>query len=301
MRRCGTPRAFDFEAKDHVDLGEALGMLDFAAAAKLSGARFTFLRGDLARLHRALAQFMLDTHTQEHGYTECYTPYIVNAATLVGTRSCRSSRTTCSRSARAVRKATGDPLYLIPTSEITLTNFVRDEILAARRAADQVDGAHAVLPLGSRQLRQGHARHDPPAPVRQGRDGAGRASRASPTQALEELTGHAEAILQKLGLPYRVMALCTGDMGFGAAKTYDLEVWLPAQDTYREISLVLELRGVPGAAHAGALPQRAGQARAGAHAERLRPRRRPHAGRGAGELPARRRLDRHPRVLSART
>ena len=236
VRRWGTPRTFDFPVKDHTDLGEGLGLLDFATAAKLSGARFSFLRGDLARLHRALAQFMLDVHTREHGYTECYTPYIVNAETLVGTTQLPKFEADMFAVQKGGAEGEGEPLYLISTSEITLTNTVRDEILAGRRAADQADRAHAVLPLGGGQLRQGHARHDPPAPVRQGRAGADRRIPSSSYDALEELTGHAEAILQRLELPYRVMALCTGDIGFAAAKTYDLEVWLPAQNAYREIS-----------------------------------------------------------------
>ena len=182
VRRWGTPPEFDFAPKDHTDLGEGLGLLDFATAAKLSGARFSFLRGDLARLHRALAQFMLDTHTREHGYTECYTPYIVNAETLVGTTQLPKFEADMFAVQKGGAEGAGERLYLISTSEITLTNTVRDEILDARRAADQADRAHAVLPLGGGQLRQGHARHDPPAPVRQGRARADRASRHARTR-----------------------------------------------------------------------------------------------------------------------
>ena len=177
VRRWGTPRAFDFPVADHTDIGEGLGLLDFATAAKLSGARFSFLRGGLARLHRALAQFMLDMQTREHGYTECYTPYIVNAETLVGTTQLPKFEADMFAVKKGGAEGEGEPLYLISTAEITLTNSVRDEILAGRSAADQAHRAHAVLPLGGGQLRQGHARHDPPAPVRQGRDGADRASR----------------------------------------------------------------------------------------------------------------------------
>ena len=235
VRRWGTPPAFDFPAKDHTDLGEGLGLLDFAAAAKMSGARFSFLRGDLARLHRALAQFMLDTHTREHGYTECYTPYIVNADTLVGT----TQLPKFADDMFAVRRGgeeRGRAQYLISTSEITLANTVREEILAARGAADQTDRAYAVLSFRGGQLRQGHARHDPPASVRQGGAGADRASRTSRTRRWRKSPGHAETILQRLGLHYRVVALCTGDIGFASAKTYDIEVWLPGQKAYREIS-----------------------------------------------------------------
>ena len=176
VRRWGTPPEFHFKPKDHTDLGEALGLLDFATAAKLSGARFSFLRGDLARLHRALAQFMLDTHTREHGYTECYTPYIVNADALVGTTQLPKFEQDMFAVTKGGAEGQGERLYLISTSEITLTNSVRERDPRRRVAAHQAHRAHAVLPLGGGQLRQGHARHDPPAPVRQGRDGAGGAS-----------------------------------------------------------------------------------------------------------------------------
>ena len=239
LRRWGSPRAFDFPVRDHTDIGEGLGLLDFATAAKLSGARFSFLRGDLARLHRALAQFMLDTHTREHGYTECYTPYIVNAETLIGTTQLPKFEAEMF----AVKKggvAADDPaaaerLYLISTSEITLTNTVRGEILAA-------DALPLKLTAHTPCFRSeaGSYGKDTRGMIRQHQfDKVELVHIVQPDQsydALEELTGHAETILQRLGLPYRVIALCTGDIGFAAAKTYDLEVWLPAQNTYREIS-----------------------------------------------------------------
>jgi seryl-tRNA synthetase len=238
VRRHGTPRTFDFPVKDHTDLGEALGMLDFATAAKLSGARFTFLRGDLARLHRALAQLMLDTHTREHGYTECYTPYIVNAPTLVGTTQLPKFEADMFSVAKG-GVTTGDTvdgaLYLISTSEITLTNSVRDEILPA-------DALPLRLTAHTPCFRSeaGSYGKDTRGMIRQHQfDKVELVQIVRPEDscaALEELTGHAEAILQKLELPYRVVALCTGDIGFASAKTYDLEVWLPGQGAYREIS-----------------------------------------------------------------
>ena len=236
IRRQGTPRAFDFPVKDHTDLGEALGLLDFPTAAKLSGARFTFLRGDLARLHRALAQLMLDTHTLEHGYTECYTPYIVNAPTLVGTTQLpkfEADMFAVGKGGEA--NETNDALYLISTSEITLTNSVRDEILAA-------DALPIKLTAHTPCFRSeaGSYGKDTRGMIRQHQfDKVELVQVVRPEasyEALEALTRHAESILQKLELPYRVVALCTADIGFAAAKTYDLEVWLPAQNTYREIS-----------------------------------------------------------------
>ena len=235
VRRSGAPRAFDFKPKDHTDLGEALGMVDFAAAAKLSGARFTFLRGDLARLHRALAQLMLDTHTQEHGYTECYTPYIVNAATLVGTTQLPKFEADMFSVRKGGQDGDTDPLYLISTSEITLTNSVRDEILAADRLPIRLTAHTPCF-----RSEAGSYGKDTRGMIRQHQfDKVELVQVVKPDDsyaALEALTGHAEAILTKLELPYRVMALCTADIGFAAAKTYDLEVWLPAQDAFREIS-----------------------------------------------------------------
>ena len=237
IRRWGTPRAFEFPVKDHTDLGEALGMLDFAVAAKLSGARFSFLRGGLARLHRALAQFMLDTHTREHGYTECYTPYIVNAETLVGTTQLPKFE----QDMLAVKKGgaegveAAEKLYLISTSEITLTNTVRDEILAADALPIKITAHTPCF-----RSEAGSYGKDTRGMIRQHQfDKVELVWVTRPDDsydALEALTGHAETILQRLELPYRVVALCTADIGFASAKTYDLEVWLPAQNTYREIS-----------------------------------------------------------------
>jgi seryl-tRNA synthetase len=235
IRRWGSPPSFDFPVRDHTDLGEALGLLDFPTAAKLSGARFSFLRGSLARLHRALAQFMLDVHTREHGYTECYTPYVVNAETLVGTTQLPKFEAEMFAVRRGGAEGEADRLYLISTSEITLTNTVRDEILSA-----------AALPLRLTahtpcfRSEAGSYGKDTRGMIRQHQfDKVELVQIVHPErsyEALEELTRHAEAILQRLDLPYRVVALCTGDIGFAAAKTYDLEVWLPGQSAYREIS-----------------------------------------------------------------
>ena len=235
ISRWGTPRVFDFPVRDHTDVGEALGMLDFATAAKLSGARFSFLRGDLARLHRALAQFMLDTHTREHGYVECYTPYIVNAETLVGTTQLPKFEADMFSVRKGGVEGAGETLYLISTSEITLTNTVRGEILSA-------DALPVKLTAHTPCFRSeaGSYGKDTRGMIRQHQfDKVELVQIVHPErsyEALEELVGHAETILRRLELPYRKVALCTGDIGFASAKTYDLEVWLPAQDTYREIS-----------------------------------------------------------------
>ena len=235
VRRWGTPPEFAFTPKDHTDVAEALGLLDFATAAKLSGARFSFLRGDLARLHRALGQFMLDTHTREHGYTECYTPYIVNADALEGTTQLPKFEADMFAVTKGGVEGTGERLYLISTSEITLTNSVRDEILAA-------DALPIKLTAHTPCFRSeaGSYGKDTRGMIRQHQfDKVELVQVVHPErsyEALEELTGHAEVILQRLLLPYRVVALCTGDIGFAAAKTYDIEVWLPAQNAYREIS-----------------------------------------------------------------
>ena len=235
VSRWGTPRVFDFQVRDHTDVGEALGMLDFATAAKLSGARFSFLRGDLARLHRALAQFMLDTHTREHGYVECYTPYIVNAETLVGTTQLPKFEADMFSVRKGGVEGAGETLYLISTSEITLTNTVRGEILSA-------DALPVKLTAHTPCFRSeaGSYGKDTRGMIRQHQfDKVELVQIVHPErsyEALEELVGHAETILRRLELPYRKVALCTGDIGFASAKTYDLEVWLPAQDTYREIS-----------------------------------------------------------------
>ena len=231
VKRWGTPRTFDFEVKDHTDVGESLGQLDFAVAAKISGARFSVMKGQLARLHRALAQFMLDTHTGEHGYTEVYTPYLVNAASLFGTGQLPKFEEDLFKIARA----DAEPLYLIPTAEVPVTNIVRDEILAAEALPLKL-----VCHTPCFRSEAGSYGRDTRGMIRQHQfDKVELVQIVRPDQswqALEELTGHAEVILQKLELPYRKMALCTGDMGFSSAKTYDLEVWLPAQNTYREIS-----------------------------------------------------------------
>jgi seryl-tRNA synthetase len=240
VREWGTPRQLDFAVKDHVDLGEKLG-LDFAAGVKLAGARFTVMKGPIARLHRALAQFMLDLQTQEHGYTECYTPYIVNAETLRGTGQLPKFEGDLFAARKGGQDAEEAPdnqaLYLIPTSEVSLTNLVRGEIVGEAELPIRLTAHTPCF-----RSEAGSAGRDTRGMIRQHQfDKVEMVQITHPDrsyQALEEMTGHAEAVLQKLGLPYRVMLLCTGDMGFGAAKTYDLEVWLPAQDTYREISSV---------------------------------------------------------------
>jgi len=237
VRRWGTPPACAFTPKDHVALGAALGM-DFAAAARLSGARFVVMKGAMARLHRALAQFMLDTHTGLHGYVECYTPYLVGAASLRGTGQLPKFEDDLFK----VRKGgAGDggegDLYLIPTSEVTLTNLVREEILAAE-ALPMRFTAHTPC----FRSEAGAYGKDTRGMIRQHQfDKVEMVQVTRPEhsyQALEEMVGHAEVILQALRLPYRVLSLCGGDMGFSAAKTFDLEVWLPGQDTFREISSV---------------------------------------------------------------
>ncbi|HQU47607.1 MAG TPA: serine--tRNA ligase [Casimicrobiaceae bacterium] len=235
VRRWGVPRAFGFAVRDHTDLGEGLGLLDFATAAKLSGSRFSLLRGELARLHRALAQFMLDVQTREHGYVECYTPYIVNAETLVGTTQLPKFEADMFSVRKGGQEGEGDPLYLISTSEITLTNTVRGEILDAKALPMRLTAHTPCF-----RSEAGSYGKDTRGMIRQHQfDKVEMVQIVHPErsyEALEEMTRHAEAILQRLELPYRVMALCTGDIGFASAKTYDLEVWLPAQNAYREIS-----------------------------------------------------------------
>lgn len=240
VRTWGSPKALDFSPKDHVDLGTPLG-LDFDTGVKLAGARFTFMRGPVAKLHRALAQFMLDVQTQEHGYTECYTPVIVNAETLRGTGQLPKFEGDLFAAKKGGQDGEEQPdnsaLYLIPTSEVTLTNTVRDEVVPESALPIKLTAHTACF-----RSEAGSAGRDTRGMIRQHQfDKVEMVQITHPSksyEALEEMTGHAEAILQKLGLPYRVMSLCTGDMGFGAAKTYDLEVWLPAQNTYREISSV---------------------------------------------------------------
>ena len=234
------PLPLGFAAKDHVDLGAPLG-LDFDAGAKLSGARFTVMRGPIARLHRALAQFMLDVQTQEHGYTECYTPYIVNADSLRGTGQLPKFEADLFAARKGGQEGEEQPdnapLYLIPTSEVPLTNLVRDQILAESELPVKLTAHSPCF-----RSEAGSYGRDTRGMIRQHQfDKVEMVQIVHPQksdEALEEMTAHAETILQKLGLPYRVVALCTGDMGFGAARTHDLEVWLPAQNTYREISSV---------------------------------------------------------------
>ena len=234
VRRFGTPRAFDFTPRDHVDLGEGLRMLDFATATKLAGSRFSYLRGDLARLHRALAQFMLDTHTREHGYVECYTPYLANAASLIGTTQLPKFEQDMFAATKGGAEGE-DKLYLISTSEITLTNSVRGDILAADQLPIRLTAHTPCF-----RSEAGSYGKDTRGMIRQHQfDKVELVQVVHPERsyaALEELTRHAETILQRLDLPYRVMALCTADIGFASAKTYDIEVWLPGQSAYREIS-----------------------------------------------------------------
>lgn len=234
VRRWGTPQTYAFEVKDHVDVGAPLG-LDFEMGAKLSGSRFTFLKGSIARLHRALAAFMLDVQTQEHGYTECYTPYLVQAKALQGTGQLPKFEQDLFHVTSGDGDAAGNKWYLIPTSEVTLTNTVADTIVPLEQLPIKLTGHTPCF-----RSEAGSAGRDTRGMIRQHQfDKVEMVQITTPEQsyeALESMVGHAEAILQKLELPYRVMSLCTGDMGFGAAKTYDLEVWLPAQNTYREIS-----------------------------------------------------------------
>ena len=238
VRSWGTPKAYGFEVKDHVDVGQPLG-LDFELGTKLTGSRFTVLQGGLARLHRALAAFMLDVQTQEHGYTECYVPYIVNADSLRGTGQLPKFEEDLFAAKKGGQEGAAEnaALYLIPTSEVPLTNFVRDVITPE---SDLPLKFTAHTPCFRSEA--GSYGRDTRGMIRQHQfDKVEMVQIVHPDksyEALEAMTGHAEAILQKLGLPYRVMLLCTGDMGFGASKTYDLEVWLPAQNTYREISSV---------------------------------------------------------------
>jgi len=240
VRTWGVPPALGFEPRDHVDLGQPLG-LDFDTGTKLSGSRFTVMKGPIARLHRALAQFMLEVQTQEHGYTECYTPYVVNAESLKGTGQLPKFEADLFAANKGgqegVPESEAAALYLIPTSEVPLTNFVRDEIVAEASLPIKLTAHTPCF-----RSEAGSYGRDTRGMIRQHQfDKVEMVQIVHPDlsyDALEQMTGHAEAILQKLGLPYRVMALCTGDMGFGAAKTYDLEVWLPAQNTYREISSV---------------------------------------------------------------
>jgi seryl-tRNA synthetase len=227
------PRAFDFTPRDHVDLGAPLG-LDFDTGTRLAGSRFSFLRGQAARLHRALAQFMLDVQTQEHGYTECYTPYIVNREVLEGTGQLPKFKQDLYEVVNGDTEAAEGAAqqYLIPTSEVTLTNTVRGQILDAAQLPIKLTAHSPCFRSEAGRDTRGMIRQHQFDKVEMVQITAPEHSDA----ALEAMVGHAEAMLKKLELPYRVITLCTGDMGFGAAKTYDLEVWLPAQDSYREIS-----------------------------------------------------------------
>lgn len=231
VRRAGEPRKFDFPAKDHVDVGTGLGLLDFDAAVKISGARFTLMKGPLARLHRAIAQFMLDVHTIEHGYTEVYVPYLVNAESMRGTGQLPKFE----EDLFSVPRADGGKFYLIPTAEVPVTNIVRDEIIATDKLPLKF-----VCHSPCFRSEAGSYGKDTRGMIRQHQfDKVEIVQVVQPEHsydALEQLTAHAETILKRLELPYRTMALCTGDMGFSAAKTYDLEVWLPGQNAYREIS-----------------------------------------------------------------
>ena len=228
VRRWGSPRDFDFPVKDHVDLGAALDGLDFERAVKISGARFTLMKGAVARLHRAIAQFMLDVHTGEHGYTEIYAPYLVNGNSMFGTGQLPKFH-------EDLFHVRDDGYFLIPTAEVPVTNIVRGEILAAEQLPLKF-----VCHTPCFRREAGSYGKDTRGMIRQHQFDKVELVRIEKPenswQALEELTGHAEKILQKLALPYRVVTLCTGDMGFASAKTYDIEVWLPAQNTYREIS-----------------------------------------------------------------
>jgi len=236
MHKFGEPKRFDFEVQDHVSLGEGLGGLDFETATKIAGARFSLLTGSLARMHRALAQFMLDTHTEKHGYTETYVPYLVNAESMRGTGQLPKFEEDLFRVPRVV----GDDgveknFYLIPTAEVPVTNMVRDEIVPLEKLPMKF-----VAHTPCFRSEAGSYGRDTRGMIRQHQfEKVELVQMVHPEQsyaALEALLGHAEVILQKLGLPYRVVKLCTGDMGFSAATTYDIEVWLPAQNTYREIS-----------------------------------------------------------------
>lgn len=231
VRRWGTPRTFDFEIKDHVALGEKHGWLDFETAARLSGARFALMRGPIARLHRALAQFMIDLHTREHGYEEAYTPYLVQAPALQGTGQLPKFEEDLFK----IQREDEADLYLIPTAEVSLTNIVAGQILDAKELPLKF-----VAHTPCFRSEAGASGRDTRGMIRQHQfDKVEMVQIVEPSkswEALESLVGNAEKVLQALELPYRALALCTGDMGFGAAKTYDLEVWVPSQDKYREIS-----------------------------------------------------------------
>lgn len=232
IKEFGTLPKFDFEVKDHVDLGAPLG-LDFDTAAKVSGSRFVFMKNDIARLHRAIGQFMMDTHTENHGYTECYTPYLVNGDSLLGT----GQLPKFGDDLFVTQKNEDESLYLIPTSEVSLTNTVRDEIIDVKRLPIKMTAHTPCF-----RSEAGSYGKDTRGMIRQHQfDKVEMVQITKPElsyEALEEMLSHAENILKALDLPYRVMTLSSGDMGFGAAKTYDIEVWLPSQQQYREISSI---------------------------------------------------------------
>ncbi len=234
VRKVGTPTPFAFEVKDHVSIGEGLGGLDFETATKIAGARFSLLKGPLARLHRALAQFMLDTHTEKHGYTETYVPYMVNAESMRGTGQLPKFEEDLFKVPRQMGEGE-ESFYLIPTAEVPVTNMVRDTITPLEKLPMKF-----VAHTPCFRSEAGSYGRDTRGMIRQHQfDKVELVQMVHPEKsyaALEELLGHAETILKQLGLPYRVVKLCTGDMGFSAATTYDIEVWLPAQNTYREIS-----------------------------------------------------------------
>ncbi|MCJ8303611.1 serine--tRNA ligase [Shewanella sp.] len=233
VRRWGTPKEFNFEVKDHVDLGEALGGLDFKSAVKITGSRFIIMKGQIARMHRALAQFMLDLHTDEHGYTEAYVPLLVNEDSLLGTSQLPKFGEDLFHTKPATEEGQG--LSLIPTAEVPLTNMARDTIIDEDELPVKLTAHTPCF-----RSEAGSYGRDTRGLIRQHQfDKVELVQLVKPEDsmaALDALTGHAETVLQKLELPYRTVILCTGDMGFGASKTYDIEVWLPAQDTYREIS-----------------------------------------------------------------
>ncbi|MGC2165445.1 MAG: serine--tRNA ligase [Gallionella sp.] len=235
VRKVGTPATFEFTVKDHVSLGEGLGGLDFETAAKISGARFSLMKGPLARLHRALSQFMLDTHTDQHGYTEVYVPYLVNAASMRGTGQLPKFEEDLFRVPRIMGEEGEKNFYLIPTAEVPVTNMVRDEIVPLEKLPLKF-----VAHTPCFRSEAGSAGRDTRGMIRQHQfDKVELVQIVHPEHSyagLEALLGHAETILKKLELPYRVVKLCTADIGFSAAMTYDIEVWLPAQNTYREIS-----------------------------------------------------------------
>ncbi|MCL1114127.1 serine--tRNA ligase [Shewanella basaltis] len=239
VRRWGVPKTFDFEIKDHLDLGEALGGLDFKSAVKITGSRFIIMRGQIARLNRALGQFMLDLHTTEHGYTEAYVPLLVNEDSLLGTGQLPKFGEDLFHTKPATEEGQG--LSLIPTAEVPLTNYVRDMIVDESELPMKMTALTSCF-----RSEAGSYGRDTRGLIRQHQfDKVELVQIAHPDhsmQALDEITAHAEKVLQLLGLPHRTMVLCTGDMGFGSSKTYDIEVWLPAQNTYREISSCSNMR-----------------------------------------------------------